>query len=53
VRETLTAYAGCVRRPPAAVTAKNAEPEHAPADEAGNEADEASRSSGRARKAHA
>jgi glycosyltransferase involved in cell wall biosynthesis len=40
-RETLTAYAGCVRRPPAAVKAKSAEPRPAPADPA-REASEAS-----------
>jgi D-inositol-3-phosphate glycosyltransferase len=33
VRETLTAYAGCLRRPPAAVKAKSVEPRHAPASE--------------------
>jgi glycosyltransferase involved in cell wall biosynthesis len=33
-RETLTAYAGCVRRPPAAVKAKSAEPRHDAADSA-------------------
>jgi glycosyltransferase involved in cell wall biosynthesis len=46
VRETLTAYAGCVRRPPTAVTAKIAEPRQAPADQASNEA-------GQTRKIHA
>jgi glycosyltransferase involved in cell wall biosynthesis len=56
VRETLTAYAGCVRRPPTAVEAKSAEPLPAAADEASNEAgqaDQAHRSSGQARQAHA
>jgi glycosyltransferase involved in cell wall biosynthesis len=33
-RETLTAYAGCVRRTPAAVKARSAEPRHAPASQA-------------------
>ena len=33
-RETLTAYAGCVRRPPAAVKARSAEPRRAPASQA-------------------
>ena len=33
-RETLTAYAGCVRRPPAAVKARTAEPRNAPASSA-------------------
>jgi D-inositol-3-phosphate glycosyltransferase len=33
-RETLTAYAGCMRRPPAAVKARSAEPRHAPASQA-------------------
>jgi glycosyltransferase involved in cell wall biosynthesis len=50
-RETLTAYAGCVRRPPAAVKAKSPEPEHAPADQASE--DSPARSIGQARKAHA
>jgi glycosyltransferase involved in cell wall biosynthesis len=56
-RETLTAYAGCVRRPPAAVKATSAEPaEQAEADQA-SDADEASnvspvRSSDQARRAH-
>jgi D-inositol-3-phosphate glycosyltransferase len=36
-RETLTAYAGCVRRPPAAVKAESAEPQHAPAGEEASE----------------
>jgi D-inositol-3-phosphate glycosyltransferase len=43
-RETLTAYAGCVRRPPTAVTAKKAEPRRAPADSA-REAGKASEAS--------
>lgn len=49
VRETLTAYAGCVRRPPTAVKPKIAEPLQAPADQARDEASEADR----ARKIHA
>lgn len=49
VRETLTAYAGCVRRPPTAVKPKIAEPLQAPADQASDEASEADR----ARKIHA
>jgi glycosyltransferase involved in cell wall biosynthesis len=49
-RETLTAYAGCVRRPPAAVKPKSAEPQQAPADKAtDSEATDASQ----ARKARA
>lgn len=49
VRETLTAYAGCVRRPPTAVKPKIAEPLQAPADQARDEASEADQ----ARKIHA
>jgi hypothetical protein len=51
-RETLTAYAGCVRRPPAAVKAKIAEPSRAPASQ---EASEVSSALGadQARKIHA
>jgi hypothetical protein len=36
-RETLTAYAGCVRRPPTAVKPKIAEPLQAPASEEASE----------------
>lgn len=50
-RETLTAYAGCVRRPPAAVKPKIAEPAPAPAEQASE--DRPARSIGQARKAHA
>jgi glycosyltransferase involved in cell wall biosynthesis len=50
-RETLTAYAGCVRRPPAPVRAKTAEPRLAPADEASEE--RPPRSVDQGRKAHA
>jgi D-inositol-3-phosphate glycosyltransferase len=51
-RETLTAYAGCVRRPPTAVKAKIAEPSRAPASQ---EASEVSSALGadQARKSHA
>jgi glycosyltransferase involved in cell wall biosynthesis len=57
VRETLTAYAGCVRRAPAAVRATSAEPGPAPAEEA-DDAGQASAGPdqdriGQARKAHA
>ena len=48
-RETLTAYAGCVRRPAAAVKPKVAEPLHAPA----SAASEGDRSIAQARKAQA
>ena len=52
VRETLTAYAGCVRRPPAAVKAKSAEPRHAPASEEASEVGSALRA-GQAREVRA
>ncbi|HTZ30377.1 MAG TPA: glycosyltransferase, partial [Streptosporangiaceae bacterium] len=50
-RETLTAYAGCLRRPPAAVEAKTAEPE--PAEGTAAAEDRPARGIAQARKAHA
>jgi glycosyltransferase involved in cell wall biosynthesis len=50
-RETLTAYAGCLRRPPAAVEAKPAEPE--PAEGTAGSEDRPAHGDGQARKAHA
>jgi glycosyltransferase involved in cell wall biosynthesis len=50
-RETLTAYAGCLRRPPAAVEAKTTETE--PAADAAAAEDRPARGVGEARKAHA
>jgi glycosyltransferase involved in cell wall biosynthesis len=42
-RETLTAYAGCVRRPPTAVKARSAEPRQAPASQEASEVSSAHR----------
>jgi glycosyltransferase involved in cell wall biosynthesis len=50
-RETLTAYAGCLRRPPAAVEAKPAEAE--PAEGTAGSEDRPAHGDGQARKAHA
>ena len=47
-RETLTAYAGCVRRPPTAVKAKNDEPQQAPADGQVHDANQARKARARA-----